>query len=256
MRVTRAAVVGLAWLGFQLGLAGRASAQDVLGAGGVQRTGPVTCREFLHAPGLPFSATRMETRVQTLANGSTVTTRSRTTMARDSGGRVYMATEFLEAPRADAEESTAKEDAKPKVLLMQLTDPTAEAVFTWSTGQGSTTVRVMHVRGMGEEIRGAPDSTPVPLLDRKMVGGVFAVGYHLTGHLAVGKEGNDQALVWTEEWWCSPELRLNVSEVMDDPRWGRRTIELTEIERAEPDPALFRLPDGYKVRQVTIGDED
>ncbi len=259
MRETRAVVAKVAAVSAGLWFAaasGALLAQGAPSAGAGTKVGPVTCREFLHAAGLPFSATRHETNVQTLANGSTVTTRSRTSIARDTRGRVFMATEFLPEPGKAADAEADTEVAKPKILLMALMDPTTESVATWSTGQGSTTVQVMHVRLLGEESRGAPDGTPVPLLEGKTVDGLSAVGYEVTGRIAAGAEGNDQPLVSTQEWWCSPELRLNVLDVRDDPRSGRRTIELTDIVRREPDAALFRLPEGYRVKTVTMGNED
>ena len=250
MRVTLAGVaIGVGGLVS----AGGAWAQGIPGVEAGAR-GPVECTEFLHAVGLPFSATLTERTVKTLANGSTMTTGARTTEARDSRGRVYRATEFLRF--AGKEEVKENEEGRPKVLVMQMFDPAAQTMSTWSTGQGSTTVQVMHIRGLGEDLRRAPSSTEVPLLDGKMVNGVYAVGYHVTGRTEAGKEGNDQPMVSTHEWWCSPELRLNISDVTDDPRWGRRTIELTDIVRREPDAALFALPEGYKVKRVTVGDED
>jgi hypothetical protein len=36
--------------------------------------------------------------------------------------------------------------------------------------------------------------------------------------------------------------------VNDDPRTGVRTMETTELDQSEPDPALFQAPEGYTVR--------
>ena len=39
---------------------------------------------------------------------------------------------------------------------------------------------------------------------------------------------------------------------MDDPRYGLRTEEVTQLDRAEPDPALFRIPAGYTIREQEV----
>jgi hypothetical protein len=38
--------------------------------------------------------------------------------------------------------------------------------------------------------------------------------------------------------------------IKDDPRQGRTTSEFEELNLAEPDPALFAAPAGYKVEDV------
>ncbi len=37
-----------------------------------------------------------------------------------------------------------------------------------------------------------------------------------------------------------------------DPRFGDTTFELTNINRAEPDPALFRIPGDYVVSEAKL----
>ena len=52
-----------------------------------------------------------------------------------------------------------------------------------------------------------------------------------------------------EEHWYSPELKMDIMTSRDDPRQTTMSIyRLTEIQRVEPDPALFQLPPDYTVR--------
>jgi len=51
----------------------------------------------------------------------------------------------------------------------------------------------------------------------------------------------------TSETWTSPELRITVRLVKDDPRTGKVTTELTNIDRSDPAPSLFKPPVGYAV---------
>jgi hypothetical protein len=36
--------------------------------------------------------------------------------------------------------------------------------------------------------------------------------------------------------------------VNEDPRTGTATMELTDLEKGEPDPTLFQVPEGYTVK--------
>ena len=75
------------------------------------------------------------------------------------------------------------------------------------------------------------------------------VGKRVTGTILPGKVGNAQALNVTTEIWVAPQLKLIVKQVESNPVTGERTFEVTNIRNEEPDPALFKVPDGYTVKQ-------
>jgi hypothetical protein len=56
----------------------------------------------------------------------------------------------------------------------------------------------------------------------------------------------------TSETWTSPDLKITVRQITDDPRSGKVTTELTNITRTDPDPALFQAPEGYTVRDMSL----
>ena len=59
------------------------------------------------------------------------------------------------------------------------------------------------------------------------------------------------------ERWYSPDLKLNIMQTSDDPRQSTVTVvKYTKIERGEPDPALFRPPSGYAVRDLNQKQEE
>lgn len=60
--------------------------------------------------------------------------------------------------------------------------------------------------------------------------------------------GNAQPFRVVNEEWYSPELQVNVLAVHEDPRIGVATYRLTHIEKKAPDPALFRVPAGYEIK--------
>jgi hypothetical protein len=49
------------------------------------------------------------------------------------------------------------------------------------------------------------------------------------------------------ESWLSPDLKITVLMKNSDPRMGESTMRLRNIDRSEPDPALFRMPSDYKI---------
>ena len=50
----------------------------------------------------------------------------------------------------------------------------------------------------------------------------------------------------TNEYWYSPDLSIYVIRVHTDAKW-KQTITVTHIERSEPDPSLFVVPETYKI---------
>ena len=54
----------------------------------------------------------------------------------------------------------------------------------------------------------------------------------------------------TTELWKSSEFDLKLLEVTSGPKYGLSRVELTDLQRGAPDPALFEPPQGYKVERV------
>jgi hypothetical protein len=57
----------------------------------------------------------------------------------------------------------------------------------------------------------------------------------------------------TDEYWYSDDLRINLMIKHSDPRTETITMTVAEITRAEPDPSLFEIPDGYKPARAGQG---
>lgn len=64
--------------------------------------------------------------------------------------------------------------------------------------------------------------------------------------------GNLAAIEVVSERWYSPELQVVVLTRRTDPRFGETIYRLTNIVRAEPDPDLFKVPDGYAVNEPEL----
>jgi len=97
----------------------------------------------------------------------------------------------------------------------------------------------------------AAEQRDLERLGTKTIHGLVVEGIHATHSIPAGKEGNDQPIMITEERWYSRELQTTVLNIFTDPRNEPRylseTFEMLDLERTEPDPALFRVPEGYEV---------
>jgi hypothetical protein len=81
---------------------------------------------------------------------------------------------------------------------------------------------------------------------------VSAEGIRTTRTIPAGAEGNERPMKIINETWRSKDLGLTLMSIHDDPRNGRTTAEYIELQRAEPDPALFNTPAGYTVEDRTL----
>ena len=82
----------------------------------------------------------------------------------------------------------------------------------------------------------------------KQIGGLTARGSRTTRTVPAGEEGNDQPLMVVNETWRSAEYDLLLYAMQDDPRHGRTTMELEELNLAEPDRGLFLPPADYTIQ--------
>jgi len=63
--------------------------------------------------------------------------------------------------------------------------------------------------------------------------------------------GTGKPLTITDDYWYSPALSVYLIIRHDDPRTGEQMVAVTDIDRHEPNGALFVVPDGYKVVDET-----
>jgi len=82
-----------------------------------------------------------------------------------------------------------------------------------------------------------------------MIEGVWAHGIRTTTTIPVNAQGNDRPLVMVSENWFSDELKFQLLSKRSDPRGGETTERLTNIDRSEPDPSLFRPPVDYTITE-------
>jgi hypothetical protein len=209
---------------------------------------------------LPYTAEFKTTRVQTLADGSTITHETTEVMARDSQGRTYQLTS-----------SSPQNEEQTTHTTVNIEDPAAKTHTYWFVpGQRVTVVNLADSSASSASC-GAPMRVAEPMvavaqrekplmedLGKQSFQGIEAHGRRTTNSIPEGAIGNSAVLVRTFEVWFStaPGLSgINLHQVSDDPQSGRTTRELVKFTQGEPDLTMFQPPDGYEtLTQETHGE--
>jgi hypothetical protein len=223
------------------------------------------------APQAPYTVEFKITRVQTLANGATITHESKQIMARDSQGRTLNANTPLSAsddqpentitvvhdPAENTQISWDSRSRRARVLKM---NPPGSGPGCWSTASGNATAEIGGAMsttvssaaggiGIGSSTVNVrlpdnpaglpvPAARPAPLRPvREDLGtdtflGVEVKGTRVTRTIPVGEIGNDVPLVTVSEMWSAPSLGLTLRDITDSAQSG---------------PSLFQPPEGYEV---------
>jgi hypothetical protein len=198
--------------------------------------------------GLPFSADQTIQTVQHLANGITLTHRMT--------GHIYRSSAGLE--RVEATPVLTGGDNSHIVTLAWIVDRTQGTVTlvhvqsnfaTVTHLPPNSTARVSFLAQPGDQ---KPESLRSGKLETSDLGqrtqdGVVSVGKLLTRTMPFDKVGNDAPFVSTNELWSDPALKIVVNQIERDPIDGDRIVEISNIHTGEPDPALFQVPEGFKV---------
>lgn len=153
----------------------------------------------------------------------------------------------------------------PDVVMVFVVDPVAHTFETWVQGQEGAAKTALVVKlpaGQQQQRRQQfpPRAAKVPDrpqaivttedLGTEAVEGLPVTVSKTTTILPAGTVGNDAPITRTHETWTSPDLQLVMKEQWEDPRSGEITVELEDLSRAEPDPALFHAPAGYAVKDT------
>jgi hypothetical protein len=90
-------------------------------------------------------------------------------------------------------------------------------------------------------------------LETKVLEGVKVEGTRRTTTIPAGAMGNVQPMEMVFERWYSPELQVVVMTRRVDPRFGETTYRLTNIQRTEPSPDLFKIPADFRIEDRRPG---
>ena len=204
--------------------------------------------------GEPYTAERTMTSYQKLADGTTIEKRSTAYLARDSQGRTWSKVKQVGDP------------LRPETMeryTISVFDPGTRTSTSWCTCS-----KVAVVKHFGEPrprgIEKAPGTEGMDVylgpdpehrlkyhaeeLPPQVIMGVTTRGSKVMRTVPSGVDGNNRDLTTTIESWYSPELRLALVTIIDDPVNGLKKYEFSNLKRAEPDPAQFLVPAGYMLR--------
>lgn len=211
---------------------------------------------ILAAPvvGQPYSAVQVHGTTRTLADGSTVSHHGHHIVARDAEGRVH-----VEMRMANGR------NGEPDQVMVFVMDPVAHTLTTWLSNvpNQAKVASLIKLPAPGKQDtppapadnNPAEDHRPQPTittedLGTKTIQGLETTGKRKTTIVPVGRSGNSAPITKTYEVWTSADMGLVFKQVWNDPRSGERTVELKDLSRVDPDPALFRPPAGYAVKDA------
>ncbi len=201
--------------------------------------------------GAPYSADQIIENVKTLADGTHVSEpRNARHIVRDSQGRTRIERPLLETHGPNGWTITVAEIRHPVGGFYSILDPQTKVAHRFATPQRSP--QPQETQPPAALPSHAPKTASEPEtsgedLGSQWIEGVIANGYRVTTTWPIGTQGNDRPIVSVHESWLSPDLKTEVRTLSSDPRTGDTTFKLTNITRAEPDPALLQLPQDYTI---------
>lgn len=215
--------------------------------------------------GVPYTATEVTETTQTLSDGNKIVNKTSGTVARDSQGRVRREMSvgrigaaganhkmlFISDPTAHHQEMTDT-GGSAAMVIHTTGDSNDEPQIITFNGAGSTIVNkqvIVKKRKDSSSAESNEKQVKHEDLGTQTVAGVSAQGKRDTVTIPAGEIGNEKPIEVVSETWYSTDLHATVMRKHSDPRVGDTVFQLTDIKRAEPDPALFQMPDGVKVMQ-------
>ena len=234
------AEVGIGFVGFEAGIGGKT------------------------VTGAPFSASVSTQTTQTLADGNIIQHSTTGTFARDSQGRTRreMTLPAIGPFAASGEAPPHMVEINDAVAgVHYLLDPSRKVAHKLErrgrgkhmnvTISGPMQVPDDQVSGVAIAVPGPNDKNEVTTtsLGTQTINGIEAQGTRYTRTIPAGQIGNSKPITIATERWYSPDLQMVVMSKRTDPMTGNSVTQFTDIQRGEPDPALFQVPAGYSVKQ-------
>jgi hypothetical protein len=225
--------------------------------------------------GAPYTAQSVTEFTQTLADGNRIHHSNTASMARDSEGRTRREESIVaigamaasgEAPKSvfihdpvkhtsyvlEPETHTARENSAIELKNVIDNAVDVETKGAMKMAAGSYQIRAERAQARlhaSHEAEGKPEDVKTEDLGTQVMEGLAVQGKRVTRTIPAGQIGNDRPIESVTETWYSPELQTTVMSKTNDPRTGEVLYKLTNVSRAEPDPALFQVPADYKLSE-------
>jgi len=231
--------------------------------------------------GAPYSADEIRENTQTLGDGTRIHNETKTTISRDSEGRVrretpnsisiwdpVTGTNYVLNPSTMTARKMSMNFVFTKGTNVSVDGEHGQSFsFSYSSAGDDSMVLAKTLQNevkLTSVARAKAEALSIPgqytttikqsnsakkeTLGTQMMEGVNAEGVRLTTTIEQGAIGNDRPIQSVTERWYSQELQTNVMTKRTDPRNGEEVVKLTNVHRGEPSPVLFELPPGYTVK--------
>jgi len=84
-------------------------------------------------------------------------------------------------------------------------------------------------------------------LGTRNIEGVDCSGTRTTTTIPAGAIGNEKSISIVRETWYAPAITAVVESTTEDPRFGKTTYQLTNVQLSEPSRSLFEPPGDFKI---------
>jgi len=213
---------------------------------------------FFNVKDKPYIADTITITDRVLPDGNHIHHEALGKNCRDSEGRT----------RAETE-ATVPAGAEP-FRMIHINDPVKEIMISLEDRHHTGIINHYNERNKSEPRKTAPVPTPpavtppttVQLIRyqttaqedlgiQEIIQGILAEGVRYTTTIPAGAEHNREPIVLVGERWVAKDLMITVLTKNDDPRNGTREYRVTNIQRVEPDPALFEVPTDYQIKDIS-----
>lgn len=192
-------------------------------------------------PGVPIQAEGTARLTHRLADGTMLVQEVRLVLARDTQGRFSYETDSVQPGNP--------------LTTHAVLDPVNQRSLTWNSHLKKVTEESLGLKKLRVLVSPLPleedpltrashqkNKTTTGDLGTKTIAGVTATGTRMLTTIPAWTMGNPSDLVLRREVWISQELQLVLAESDEDPLSGTREVEITSIERAEPQATVFQPP--------------
>ena len=198
-------------------------------------------------PNAPFSAV-IQVQRSFVRDGSMPALKTTREIGRDSQGRIYNESRML-VPDSfiGTPQLIGVHLYDPQTRLSTRLDPGTRTFWTGTVSRPPATIppALVYAAPAGTNL---PQSQFVKEEDLGVheINGLSAHGVRETQTIPADSSGTGKEILVIDEYWYSEDLRINLIIRHSDPRTGSTTMTVTNVARTDPDPARFRVPEGYK----------
>jgi hypothetical protein len=201
-------------------------------------------------PGLPFSGTVEILSRQLLPDGTTYTRRTVSHIARNSVGVIHNERHMLAPPGFQGE---------PPILQWHIFDPRTR-LSTFLTPATLVARQTFLPTALEAPANSTPETAAPPAyaedlvtksLGTETIAGLVLHGTRKERTVPATLSGTGKKVAITDDYWYSEDLRVYLVLKHNDPRTGEQVVGILDVDRKEPDAAMFRIPPEYKLVDET-----